>query len=192
MPRPSPAGGTANCVLARAGRGSPEQRNEASSPRGTESLRTRRWRKPDSNHRSRVTRPSFRRRLISLAWLPTRGKVGANENRYYEDAGRLPRNRWFESGFLQQRVVQTSFHVTRPRAPFGSRLFARARFHYETYMRGDAVRGSSRKKMMDEVLSAGRAAEPDPIAALVLDGALDLRLDRALFGPPVRPVRGPR
>ena len=59
-------------------------------------------------------------------------------------------------------------------------------------MRGDAVRGSSRKKMMDEVLSAGRAAEPDPIAALVLDGALDLRLDRALFGPPVRPVAGPR
>ena len=59
-------------------------------------------------------------------------------------------------------------------------------------MRGDAVRGSSRKKMMDEVLSAGRAAEPDPIAALVLDGALDLRLDRALFGPPVRPVPGPR
>jgi len=46
--------------------------------------------------------------------------------------------------------------------------------------------------MMDEVLSAGRAAEPDPIAALVLDGALDLRLDRALFGPPVRPVPGPR
>src|SRR6516225_11890720 len=111
MPRPSPAGGTANCVLARAGRGSPEQRNEASSPRGTESLRTRRWRKPDSNHRSRVTRPSFRRRLISLAWLPTRGKVGANENRYYEDAGRLPRNRWFESGFLQRRVKRTSDHV---------------------------------------------------------------------------------
>src|SRR6516165_9258477 len=114
MPRPSPAGGTANCVLARAGRGSPEQRNEASSPRGTESLRTRRWRKPDSNHRSRVTRPSFRRRLISLAWLPTRGKVGANENRYYEDAGRLPRNRWFESGSLQQRVSRTPHHPIGP------------------------------------------------------------------------------
>ena len=28
---------------------------------------TRRWRKPDSNHRSRVTPPSFRRRLMSLA-----------------------------------------------------------------------------------------------------------------------------
>ena len=27
----------------------PEQRNEASSPRGTESLRTRRWREMDSN-----------------------------------------------------------------------------------------------------------------------------------------------
>ena len=34
------------------------------------------------------------------------------------------RDRWFESASLQQRVVQTSFHVTRPRAPFGSRELA--------------------------------------------------------------------
>ena len=34
---------------------------------GTKSSQTRRWRRPDSNHRSRVTRPSFRRRLMSLA-----------------------------------------------------------------------------------------------------------------------------
>ena len=34
--------------------------------RGTESLLTHRWRKPDSNHRSRVTPPSFRRRLCHL------------------------------------------------------------------------------------------------------------------------------
>ena len=38
----------------------------------------------------------------------------------------LARNRKFESISLQQRVVQTSFHATGPRASFGSRLFARA------------------------------------------------------------------
>ena len=35
-----------------------------------------RFDKPDSKHRSRVTRPSFRCRLMSLyAWFPERGKV---------------------------------------------------------------------------------------------------------------------
>ena len=38
-----------------------------SQRRNTEVRLTHRWRKPDSNHRSRVTPPSFRRRLMSLA-----------------------------------------------------------------------------------------------------------------------------
>src|SRR6516164_2654556 len=37
--------------------GDPNLKLEA--PRGTDSSQTPRWRKPDSNHRSRVTRPSF-------------------------------------------------------------------------------------------------------------------------------------
>src|SRR6516162_2139964 len=56
------------------------------------------------NHRSHVTRPSFSAPAHVTCLTPARGKVGANENRYYEDAGRLPRNRWFESIFLQRRV----------------------------------------------------------------------------------------
>ena len=44
----------------------------------------------------------------------------------------------FESISLQQRVVQTSFHVTRPRAPFGSRLFARARARHVGDRNGSA------------------------------------------------------
>jgi hypothetical protein len=39
---------------------------------------------------------------VTSASLPARGKVGANENRHHEDAGRLPRDRWFESGSLQR------------------------------------------------------------------------------------------
>ena len=34
---------------------------------GTDGSQTHRWRKPDSNHWFRVTRPSFRRRLITPA-----------------------------------------------------------------------------------------------------------------------------
>jgi hypothetical protein len=45
---------------------------------------------------------------VTYAWFPARGKVCANENRHHEDAGRLPRNRWFESCSLQRRVEQIS------------------------------------------------------------------------------------
>ena len=41
-------------------------RQNLPSPKSS-SHRTPRWRKPDPNHRSRVTRPSFRRRLMPLA-----------------------------------------------------------------------------------------------------------------------------
>src|SRR5215831_14022806 len=40
---------------------------------------------------------------VTYAWFPARGKVGANESRHHDDAGRLPRNRLFESGVLQRR-----------------------------------------------------------------------------------------
>jgi hypothetical protein len=33
-------------------------------------------------------------------------KYGANESRHRGDAGRFPRDRWFESGFLQRRVCE--------------------------------------------------------------------------------------
>jgi hypothetical protein len=41
---------------------------------------------------------------VTYAWFPARGKVGASEYRHHEDAGRLPRNRWFESCSLQRGV----------------------------------------------------------------------------------------
>ena len=69
---------------------------------------TLRWREWDSNHRSRVTRPSFSTPAHVTCLTPCTRKVGANENRYYEDAGRLPRNRWFEFIFLQRRVCKLS------------------------------------------------------------------------------------
>src|SRR6516165_2902520 len=66
------------------------------------------------NHRSHVTRPSFSAPAHVTCLTPARGKVGANENRYYEDAGRLPRNRWFESLALQRRVrVSRDFALPR-------------------------------------------------------------------------------
>src|SRR6202040_3053122 len=50
---------------------------------GTESSRTRRWRKPDSNPRSRVTRPRSQDRLMSpLLISRQRERVGANMNRH--------------------------------------------------------------------------------------------------------------
>jgi len=45
----------------------PKSRGSRPSTAARGERRTLRWRKPDSNHRSRVTRPSFRRRLMSLA-----------------------------------------------------------------------------------------------------------------------------
>ena len=59
------------------------------SSRKRSSQRTQRWRKPDSNHRSRVTRPSFSMpaRSCHLCLVPRTRRVGANENRHHEDAG---------------------------------------------------------------------------------------------------------
>ena len=54
---------------------------------------------------------------VTYAWFPAHGKVGANENRHHEDAGRFPRNRWFESGFLHRRVRisrSRTFRTPRP------------------------------------------------------------------------------
>src|ERR1700747_2409949 len=59
-------------------------------------------RKPDSNHRSRMIR-RFRDRLMSPARNSgQRTYGGANATR--GPRGRLPRDRWFESGFLQRGV----------------------------------------------------------------------------------------
>jgi hypothetical protein len=44
---------------------------------------------------------------VTYALFPARGKVGANEYRHHENAGRLPRGRWFEFTSLQSRVIQT-------------------------------------------------------------------------------------
>src|ERR1700732_797215 len=41
----------------------------------------------------------------SVPPAPLQPKYGANESRHRGDAGRFPRDRWFESGFLQQRVA---------------------------------------------------------------------------------------
>src|SRR6516165_7689366 len=63
---------------------------------------TRRWRKPDSNHPSRVTRPSFRRRLTSPPFVPPSSVANAQNSLSQE------RDRWFESGSLQRRVRKPS------------------------------------------------------------------------------------
>src|SRR6266478_6446839 len=70
---------------------------------------TLRWREPDSNHRSRVTRPIFECRL----WLvPANRKVGAKENRHTKRRALPPRNRWFESCSLPAASpVQTALHI---------------------------------------------------------------------------------
>src|SRR5947207_5820104 len=47
----------------------------------------------------------FRCRLMSfMLGSPPAEKSGANENRHHGDAGRLPRNRWFQSGSLPPSV----------------------------------------------------------------------------------------
>jgi ABC transporter substrate binding protein len=52
---------------------------------------------------------------VTYAWFPARGKVDANEYRHHEDAGRLPRNRWFESYSLQRGVrCEPDFSGTNP------------------------------------------------------------------------------
>jgi hypothetical protein len=54
--------------------------------------------------RIHVTQPRFREDSCHPASFPANGKFGANGNRHYDDAGRLPRYRWFESTFLQRGV----------------------------------------------------------------------------------------
>ena len=74
--------------------------------RGTEGLQTRRWRKPDSNRRYRVTRSRFEERLMPPPLDSQSMENSARtSNRSHENAGCLPRDRWFESGFLQRRVI---------------------------------------------------------------------------------------
>src|SRR5580704_12852952 len=56
-----------------------------------------------SNRQYRVRRPRFRERGSCRLALPQRRRR-RDETRYHDDGGGLPRDRWFESGFLQGRV----------------------------------------------------------------------------------------
>jgi hypothetical protein len=56
-----------------------------------------------SNRQYRVRRPRFRERGSCRLSLPRRRRR-RDETRYHDDGGGLPRDRWFESGFLQRRV----------------------------------------------------------------------------------------
>ena len=71
---------------------------------------TLRWREPDSNYRFRITRPRFQDRLMSPLPDSPPTEIRANESRHREDAGRLPRNRWFEACSLQRRVCCEPLH----------------------------------------------------------------------------------
>jgi hypothetical protein len=79
--------------------------NARQQPTWSEVRLTLRWRKPDSNRRYRVRRPRFEERRMSP---PLDFPSGTNENRNHEDAGCLPRDRWFESCPLQRRVCELS------------------------------------------------------------------------------------
>ena len=57
-----------------------------------------------SNRQYRVRRPRFRERGSCRLCLPQRRRR-RDETRYHDDGGGLPRDRWFESGFLQRRVA---------------------------------------------------------------------------------------
>jgi hypothetical protein len=57
---------------------------------------------PRSRHRTRGARGAVR---PEAQCSPANGKVGANETRHQNNAGRLSRDRWFESGSLQRRVI---------------------------------------------------------------------------------------
>ena len=72
--------------------------------------RTLRWREPDSNYRFSITRPRFQDRLMSPLPDSPPTEIRANESRHREDAGRLPRNRWFEACSLQRRVCCEPLH----------------------------------------------------------------------------------
>jgi len=83
----------------------------------TGSLMTRRWRKPDSNHRSRGRHPAFSwlrfevRAEFSIDWESSGGGMSRSSN-----LDLVTRYRRFESGFLQRRVCKPSV----PRERFGS------------------------------------------------------------------------
>ena len=67
-----------------------------------------------SNRQYRVRRPRFRERGSCRLSLPQRRRR-RDETRYHDDGGGLPRDQWFESGFLQQTVCLS------PAAPFKGR-----------------------------------------------------------------------
>jgi hypothetical protein len=67
-------------------------------------LRTRRWRKPDSNHRYRVTPPKVRGVLMSLLLDSPRTEKSARAVSTPRRRRALSRDRWFESGSLHRRV----------------------------------------------------------------------------------------
>ena len=102
-----------------------------------------RWRKPDSNHRSRVTRPVFN---VASVWF------AANQRREREPAqkasGASLRNRWFESGSLQRRVSNFRF------------LYDRSELRQSRFRRGDApvVSSSPRQYAGDPALERGNRA----------------------------------
>ena len=72
-----------------------------------------------SNRQYRVRRPRFRERGSCRLCLPQRRRR-RDETRYHDDGGGLPRDRWFESGFLQRGVYcEPEF---RPASPIGFRI----------------------------------------------------------------------
>jgi hypothetical protein len=92
-------------------RSAPRSSSRASSPRGTESLRTLRWRKMDSNNRSRRERDGVEerpaanhRRLARRPVLNDPRPAYRSGRQQPRDPFRKERDRWFESGSLQRRV----------------------------------------------------------------------------------------
>src|SRR6516165_6551164 len=69
---------------------------------------TRCWREQDSNHRFRGRRPASS--WCRLSFAPTFPRAGSQAEvmSRRRKLGRVTRNQWFESGFLQRRVHQTS------------------------------------------------------------------------------------
>ena len=74
---------------------------------GTGVRTTLRWREMDSNHRFRGRRPASS--WCRLSFAPTFPRAGSQAEvmSRRRKLGRVTRNQWFESGFLQRRVVRT-------------------------------------------------------------------------------------
>jgi hypothetical protein len=70
------------------------------------SLRTRRWREQDSNHRFRGRRPASS--WCRLSFAPTFPRAGSQAGvmSRRRKHGRVTRNQWFESGVLHRRVCE--------------------------------------------------------------------------------------